>query len=384
MLKSKSRGFTLVELLVVIAIIGILIGMLLPAVQQVREAARRTDCANRIRQVAIACHNYADANKRLPAAALSYNGYRTQAEWGNGSDVNYWLKPQWTSVPALVANAMELNTIYNLVEPFYYDYNSSMHDRQPNGGYFGNIAGFWDTLYAKPAYFLCPSDDANEDSTTPCFTNLPTYSSSLADPLDEQDWLGIWTGWADDDGFGGTTLPGRSNYLAMAGVRYGAANLVGTAKAFRGMLGLRNKTRLEQISNQDGTASTVMLGEGVGHIRPSNRLGSTDPRFDANRETPIRLYVQTWNQGCFSRARASVPWEAEPPLGTTGDASHGLIGNVTFSDIQGFGSKHSAGINVAFGDASVHLIPRSINWRTWYALAGAYDGEQIPDITDFN
>ena len=369
MLKSRSRGFTLVELLVVIAIIGILIGMLLPAVQQVREAARRTDCANRIRQVAIACHNYADSNKRLPAAALSYNGYRTQAEWGNASDPNYWLKPQWTSVPALVANNMELNTIYNLVEPFYYDYNSTMEDR--GGTYFGTIAGFFDTLYAKPAYFLCPSDNANEEFSTACFTNLPTYVSSLADPLDEQDWLGIWGGFADDDGFGGTTLAGRSNYLAMAGVRYGAQNLVGTAKAFRGMLGLREKTRLEQISNLDGTASTVMLGEGIGHIRPSNRLGSTDPRFDADRETPIRLYVQTWNQGCFSRARASVPWERVPPLGTTNDPSHGLIGNKTFSDIQGFGSRHPAGINVAFGDASVHLIPRSIDWETWYAISGA-------------
>lgn len=64
--KRDPKGFTLVELLVVIAIIGILIGMLLPAVQQVREAARRTQCANSMRQLAIAMHNYESANSHFP------------------------------------------------------------------------------------------------------------------------------------------------------------------------------------------------------------------------------------------------------------------------------------------------------------------------------
>lgn len=70
-----SRGFTLVELLVVVAIIGTLVGMLLPAVQQARESARRTTCGNKVKQIGLALLNYADANKRLPAAGnFSYNG----------------------------------------------------------------------------------------------------------------------------------------------------------------------------------------------------------------------------------------------------------------------------------------------------------------------
>ena len=86
-MKSSKKGFTLVELLVVIAIIGILIGMLLPAVQQVREAARRTECMNNLRQVALASLNFESAHMHMPTAGTAINSWASSdtGTWGAGT-----------------------------------------------------------------------------------------------------------------------------------------------------------------------------------------------------------------------------------------------------------------------------------------------------------
>lgn len=127
-MKRIRYGFTLIELLVVIAIIGILIGMLLPAVQQVREAARRTQCANNLRQIALASHNYESAHMEMPDG------------WVVTSSYGYW------STFVSIFPFMEENNLFDLLA-----------DRATGTYWYHNIDGFSPTPLPKVDSLFCPS-----------------------------------------------------------------------------------------------------------------------------------------------------------------------------------------------------------------------------------
>lgn len=103
--RRDRRGFTLVELLVVIAIIGILVALLLPAVQAAREAARRMQCSNNLKQIGLAMHNYHDVYRALP---IGTNGYVANRGWGNGRDGWSWV--------ARILPQIEQNSIYDQLD----------------------------------------------------------------------------------------------------------------------------------------------------------------------------------------------------------------------------------------------------------------------------
>ena len=138
----RRKGFTLIELLVVIAIIAILIGLLLPAVQKVREAAARTKCGNNIKQLALACHSYQDRTGNLPVAIQMRAGVsRTSGASGNA------FGPNWA---VLILPDIEQDNLYKL-------HSANIQSYMTNGNTAWKVIG-----QSKVATLLCPSDSGGE------------------------------------------------------------------------------------------------------------------------------------------------------------------------------------------------------------------------------
>jgi prepilin-type N-terminal cleavage/methylation domain-containing protein len=200
----RWRGFTLIELLVVIAIIAILIGLLLPAVQKVREAAARMSCSNNLKQIGVALHNYHSSYNHFPGAYVNQNGQGTGA-------LNYFLLPY-----------IEQDNIYKLgsMPP------NPNTNPQPDA-YWGNFNSLQTPAANTIKTFLCPSDPTNSPPAT--WTNgwvVGNYADNnevFGDPN--------WAGWANNNGgFMARTATigdGLSNTIGY-GEKYARCNNSGT------------------------------------------------------------------------------------------------------------------------------------------------------------
>ena len=222
---NHSRGFTLIELLVVIAVIAILVALLLPAVQRAREAARRTQCLNNLKQLALATHNYFDTHQLLPAGALNGQG-------GSGADAN------WGWAPYLLP-FLDQGPLYELLEVGNAHLEEAIRDHQ-------------DELQTPISAFRCPSDDGPDtngvltlprrgggsretaisnyvgtndhyDLQRERFTGSGNLNSSGIFTMKSTPWITF-----DEvlDGTSHTFLFGERAYQ-LSGVTFGAANLYG-------------------------------------------------------------------------------------------------------------------------------------------------------------
>ena len=341
MFKSRrSSGFTLVELLVVIAIIGILIALLLPAVQAAREAARRSQCTNNLKQLALAVHNYADTYKAFPPKKMGTSGP------GN--------------CDALAWNANYGSGWFRLL-PFYEQ--QALYDQwsSPQGSYAAFGPCPWGSGDAYPPYrtqvtaLLCPSDG-----------NAPNK---------------------------GATAPGRTNYVFSCGDSI-HSNQNNQSSNPRGMF--NNISGVINFSSvTDGTSNTVMLSEhlvaqnsnvvrqgiayNVSGIQASP--GTCYAQIDPNDNNVFASGVSTtgwsgvkWGHGAMSHIGFNT---VLPPNGPScAEASND---NTTNGMVHPPTSNHPGGVNAAMGDASVRFISETIDTGNIYAAA-ATQGESTYGI----
>ena len=314
-LHNRKSAFTLVELLVVIAIIGILIGMLLPAVQQVREAARRASCLNNTRQQGLAMHLHHDSFTEFPIGAKS------TAKWGVGWQIQ------------LLAH-MEQISLYNKTDQRFNSFSQ---------GYGTTYNGI-----VVPA-FVCPS--------SPIDALLEGGFSSNAETSQRAHYYGI-AGGVDDTADGGTFSEKRNRPSSEKGIISGGGLLL-----LNQAVGIADAT--------DGTSNTAMIGEcsnflfdaDQAQVRPNQGLGlcvSTNGNGTADG-------TDTSNYDNDVHTLTSIRY----PL-NHGDGSLEGVGGGRHNN--GLISAHTGGVNVCYADGSSHFISDSINITALKYLVTRDDG----------
>ncbi|MEL7496575.1 MAG: DUF1559 domain-containing protein [Planctomycetota bacterium] len=351
----KRLGFTLVELLVVIAIIGILVGMLLPAVQQVREAARRIQCANHLRQLGLAMQNYESAHFHFPAGFSS-----TPTNNGSVSPGEYVDPVTWNASPgwgwgAILLPFIEGNTIYERI-----DFRSAIWDSNHR-----------DLIQLQPTVFLCPSVSGDTEPFVVVEENRAPYSPDGNAPLvlGRSHYIashGQESAWGPEAGSAltGTVFTDIYTSTTTTVQIYGDVSRVADGPFYR-----NSKTRISQIT--DGTTNTIFLGEHSSKLSDKTWVGvvpgaKIHPNFTSPENGP-------------DGAATMVLFHMGPSGGELDITGFPIIHPVNFPTyhVGQMFSEHPGGGNVAMGDGSVHFISETIDLLIWAELSSVGEGEVV-------
>jgi len=309
----SRRGFTLVELLVVIAIIGVLVALLLPAVQAAREAARRSTCQNNLRQIGLALVNYHDVHGILPSGS-----------------------PDCCSVPG----SLWTTSTFPFIE------QRAVYDQIDFTEPFNNLRANGEAVQSVVPTFICPSGDrANEPIFTDRFVHNPViaagtwYTASMGPTIPDQCPFCPVPGRPSDDNY----CCQGSNFGTGAGHGYPVGNSVG----------LFGRHRLPEVSFAtvtDGLSNSIMCGESL----PEECVF-------------FSLYATN-----FTLTSTSIPLNTR-----ISDNGKG----VRWWETSGFKSEHPSGAHLSMGDASVHFVSETIDYRVYNELGTRAGGEPVSLIS---
>jgi prepilin-type N-terminal cleavage/methylation domain-containing protein/prepilin-type processing-associated H-X9-DG protein len=357
MFRSKrNRGFTLIELLVVIAIIAVLIALLLPAVQMAREAARRAQCVNNLKQMGLAIHNYISTYDVIPPAG-SWAGSKTPAAY----NANPGGSPLITTIGGIqyrLNASMKIRLLpYMEQQQIYGAYNFSASDFQSvKAGEAANST----VLYTALSAFLCPSDmNPGDISTT----------------------------------FNGAT-PGVSNYPNNMGMEpnYTSGALNGPCWYLGGDPNLGSRVSLARII--DGTSNTVIFSEWVKGTS-GKKLPGRGAVYDFAKMTG-NAGLNSMSDLATCQTQTTIAWDDKGQYWSCQDTGRGggywhitfpnkkgcntKANNVSYDDVGSMinpSSNHPGGVNMLFIDGSVRFVKDTIAPQPYYGIATIAGGEAI-------
>jgi prepilin-type N-terminal cleavage/methylation domain-containing protein/prepilin-type processing-associated H-X9-DG protein len=341
----KTRAaFTLIELLVVIAIIAILIGLLLPAVQRVREAAARAQCTNNLKQLGLAMHNYEGVMSHLPPA------FRGQVPPAYAGFPAYFFS--WSALAELNPY-LEQTTIYNTMDLTQPMYVPPAYNISPANQF---------AVQQIVKLFLCPSDKMQPVSVA--------YGEPILGPTNYAVCVG--SGTTNGGPPFGSPWNSDGTFMAKIGLRItditdGSSNTAmmsesllgdGPENAGGGMPNIPNAAQLVYAYTGFGTPLSDGACAGAGQWNVSNRRGFS------------------WATGEMRCGSYNHYYAPNSPLCdcVTNDTTPGE-GIYTAVAFRAARSRHSGGVNVLFGDGGVRFVSQSISLNTWRALATRASGD---------
>jgi prepilin-type N-terminal cleavage/methylation domain-containing protein/prepilin-type processing-associated H-X9-DG protein len=326
--RSRSRGaFTLIELLVVIAIIAVLVGLLLPAVQKVREAAARMSCQNNLKQIGLGLHNYHDANGKFP--------------WGHQDSTFYSLP--WA---VYILPYIEQNNLYT-------KFNTALN--------FNDPANQGPQAQARVPIYCCPSSPSNGK----VFTDTWTAPNEIGENL-------TWTVSASD-------------YVVTGGVQGGYRGKF--YNPYPGAIyGVMQDDRVLKITDiTDGTSNTTMIGENGGgpDLYARGKLLATAPNYSGAPSgyggAEGHAWADTMNGEVWSGNGTDFLTGLDDSQRGLGNPNTCILNcNNSGANHGGWYSFHTGVVNFVFADGSVHSVADSTSGKIVLELITAASGVVIP------